>query len=251
MDTPMQELLVDATTGRVEGVRLRGGEVLTADHYVSAMAVDALKLKLPEPWRALPYFRQLAELEGIPVINVHLRFDRKLRPYDGLVFSRSPLLSVYADMSECCREYADPDRTMLELVFAPCDATAGSAIHWIGASDKAIVEATMDELRTLFPDELGAEGGAQLRKYHVVKTPRSVYAATPGRNKFRPEQRTPIPNFTLAGDYTAQKFLGSMEGAVLSGKLAADVVADILAGRAPPRPAKPIHPSVLARESTL
>jgi hypothetical protein len=54
-------------------------------------------------------------LEGIPVINVHLWFDRKLLPYDGLVFSRSPLLSVYADMSECCKEYASADKSMLEV----------------------------------------------------------------------------------------------------------------------------------------
>ena len=73
---------------------------------------------------------------------------------------------------------------------------------------------------------------AKLRKYAVVKTPRSVYAAVPGRNKYRPSQHTPVPNFTLAGDYTSQKFLGSMEGAVLSGKLAAEVVADKAAGRA-------------------
>ena len=81
-------------------------------------------------------------------------------------------------------------------------------------------------------------------KHAVVKTPRSVYAAVPGRNKFRPSQRTPIENFTLAGDFTSQKFLGSMEGAVLSGKLAAEVVADRFAGREP-KPVKKVHESVL------
>lgn len=39
-------------------------------------------------------------------------------------------------------------------------------------------------------------------------------------------QATPIRNFTLAGDWTSQKFLGSMEGAVLAGKLAAQVVSE-------------------------
>jgi hypothetical protein len=67
------------------------------------LPVDALKLMLPNQWRPMPFFSQLEELVGIPVINVHLWFDRKLLPYDGLVFSRSPLLSVYADMSECCK----------------------------------------------------------------------------------------------------------------------------------------------------
>ena len=42
----------------------------------------------------------------------------------------------------------------------------------------------------------------------------------------RPLQRSPIPRFYLAGDYTKQKYLASMEGAVLSGKLAAQAVAE-------------------------
>ena len=106
-------------------------------------------------------------------------------------------------------------------------------------------EATLAELERLFPDEIARDGSkAKVVKHAVVKTPRSVYAAVPGRNKFRPSQRTPIENFTLAGDFTSQKFLGSMEGAVLSGKLAAEVVADRFAGREP-KPVKKVHESVL------
>ena len=239
----LKRILVDETTGDVTGMELIGGEVVTGDHYVSAMPVDALKLLLPDVWKPDPFFKQLEELEGIPVINVHIWFDRKLRPYDGLVFSRSPLLSVYADMSECCKEYASGDASMLELVFAPCSKEAGSDVNWIGKSDEEIVQATLGELERLFPDEIAADGSkAKVVKHAVVKTPRSVYAAVPGRNKFRPSQNTPVKNFTLAGDFTYQKFLGSMEGAVLSGKLAAEVVADKMAGRE----AKPVK-EVVAR----
>ena len=243
-EAPLKKWLVNDATGAVEGVELVSGEVVTGDHYVSAMAVDAFKLTIPNVWisneRTKGFFNQLNELKGIPVINVHIWFDRKLLPYDGLVFSRSKLLSVYADMSECCAEYADKHKSMLELVFAPCDKTAGSDVNWIKASDDAIVAATMEELERLFPNEIAADGSkAKVIKSAVVKTPRSVYAAVPGRNKYRPSQHTPIGNFTLAGDYTSQKFLGSMEGAVLSGKLAAEVVADKAAGRAP-KPVKEV-----------
>merc|ERR1719254_372264 len=116
---------------------------------------------------------------------------------------------------------------MLELVFAPCSPIAGGKINWMGKSDKEIIDATMKELERLFPTEIGPhlpDGGAKLLKYAVVKVPRSVYAAIPGRNKYRPSQTTPVPRFTLAGCYTSQKFLGSMEGATLAGKLAAEVV---------------------------
>ena len=60
--------------------------------------------QIPSRWSTMPFFAQTSELEGIPVINIHLWFDRKLESIDGLCFSRSPLLSVYADMSTCCRE---------------------------------------------------------------------------------------------------------------------------------------------------
>ena len=90
----------------------------------------------------------------------------------------------------------------------------------------------MKELERLFPTEIAADGSkATLRKYAVVKTPRSVYAAIPGRNKYRPSQETPVRNLTLAGDWTSQKFLGSMEGAILAGKLAAEVIVDRTLGR--------------------
>ena len=71
-----------------------------------------------------------------------------------------------------------------------------------------------------------------------------------GRNKFRPSQRSPIPNFTLAGDYTSQKYLGSMEGAVLGGKLAAEVVAERAAGVTYSNCLKDIQASVLEKAST-
>jgi 15-cis-phytoene desaturase len=78
-----------------------------------------------------------------------------------------------------------------------------------------------------------------------------VYAAIPGRNKYRPSQATPISNFTLAGDWTSQKFLGSMEGAVLAGKLAAEVVTDKAVYGASTKGLKKIMPDVIAEAKTL
>jgi zeta-carotene desaturase len=41
---------------------------------------------------------------------------------------------------------------------------------------------------------------------------------------FRPEQRTPVANFFLAGSYTRQDYIDSMEGATMSGRLAAAAI---------------------------
>ncbi len=221
LNAPLKEILLN-DDGTVKGFLIRGlngaeDEVFTADLYTSAMPVDPLKVMLPQPWRQLEYFQKLQGLEGVPVINLHLWFDRKLTDIDHLLFSRSPLLSVYADMSNTCKEYADPDKSMLELVLAP-------AQDWISKSDEEIIAVTMAELEKLFPSHLTGSNPAKLLKSHVVKTPRSVYKAIPGCQACRPDQRTPIKNFYLAGDYTMQQYLGSMEGAVLSGKLTAQKI---------------------------
>ncbi|MBD2666895.1 three-step phytoene desaturase [Richelia sinica FACHB-800] len=225
LNASLKEILLNPD-GTVKGFLLRGAngeadEEITADFYVSAMSVDPLKVMLPEPWKQMEFFQKLEGLEGVPVINLHLWFDRKLTEIDHLLFSRSPLLSVYADMSNTCREYANPDRSMLELVLAP-------AKDWISKSDEEIVGATMAELEKLFPDHFTGDNQAKLLKFQVVKTPRSVYTATPGRQQYRPPQKTPIPNFFLSGSYTMQRYLGSMEGAVLSGKLTAQAISEAL-----------------------
>jgi uncharacterized protein with NAD-binding domain and iron-sulfur cluster len=56
---------------------------------------------------------------------------------------------------------------------------------------------------------------------------RSVYKTIPDCEPCRPLQRSPIEGFYLAGDYTKQKYLASMEGAVLSGKLCAQSIVQV------------------------
>ncbi len=114
--------------GSVKHLALTNGQVVEGDLYISAMPVDIVKLLLPAPWQQMPFFKKLDGLEGVPVINIHIWFDRKLTTVDHLLFSRSDLLSVYADMSTTCREYYDEKKSMLELVFAP-------AKDWIGRWD--------------------------------------------------------------------------------------------------------------------
>ncbi|MBE9012052.1 15-cis-phytoene desaturase [Pseudanabaenaceae cyanobacterium LEGE 13415] len=218
---PLKQILLN-DDNTVNGFLIRGldgspDEVITADRYVSAMSVDVMKVLMPQPWKEMPFFQKLEGLEGVPVINLHLWFDRKLTDIDQLLFSRSDLLSVYADMSVTCKAYEDPNQSMLELVLAP-------AKDWIDKSDEEIIAATMKDLERLFPHHLTGENPAKLRKYKVVKTPRSVYTSSPGRQAYRPDQVTPIDNFYLSGSYTMQQYLGSMEGAVLSGKLTAQAI---------------------------
>lgn len=242
--SPVTKILLNQDIS-VAGLLLRGEEVISADAYVNAMPVDAFKKLAPSAWFEYDYFSKLKNLRGVPVMNLHLWFDRKLSTVDNLLFSRSPLLSVYADMSETCAEYASNDRSMLELVFAP-------AAEYIKKTDEDVLQATLIELERLFPEEIRSDGSlAKVVKFTCVRTPTSVYETLPGCEEARPTQASPIPNFFVAGDFSKQKYLASMEGAILSGLLAAEAVADSFArqeveslGLKPrkltPRPANPL-----------
>merc|ERR1712118_632704 len=196
LNSRLQEIELDAD-GNVSGYILSGGERVEADLYVSAMSVDVLKNLLPQPWKQMQFFSKMDALKGVPVMN-------------HLLFSRSPTLSVYADMSTTCAEYYNEDKSMLELVFAPAE-------KWLKNSDEEIIAETMKELERLFPAEIKADGSlAKLEKFKIVRTPQSVYKTLPNLEPCRPTQKTPIKNFFLAGDFTKQRYL-AMEGAVLSG----------------------------------
>ena len=54
-----------------------------------------------------------------------------------------------------------------------------------------------------------------------MKLNKSLYRESPGMDVFRPKQSTSVTNFFLAGSYTRQDYIDSMEGATMSGHLAA------------------------------
>jgi 15-cis-phytoene desaturase len=68
---PVREILT-GEGGRVEGLSTDGGTV-EGDYYVSAMPVDVMKKLLPKAWSGMPFFTQINELEGVPVINIQVR----------------------------------------------------------------------------------------------------------------------------------------------------------------------------------
>jgi zeta-carotene desaturase len=70
------------------------------------------------------------------------------------------------------------------------------------------------QVRQLFP----SARGLNCTWHSIVKISQSLYEEAPGMDPYRPDQATPVPNFFLAGSYTKQDYIDSMEGATLSGE---------------------------------
>ncbi len=194
-------------TNQVNGFVLDDGSTISGDVYISAMPVHSLRKILPDTLRSFDYFDNLKHLKGSPVITLQLFFDRQIAGVDNLLFSAGTHLSVYADMAMVAPEYHNGGKSIMQFVVAPAE-------QLITLSDEDLVAFVMEEFRRLHP----IAGEAKLLKHTIVRIPNSVYQARPGVDKYRPDQATPVSNLFLAGDYTRQHFLASIEGATISGK---------------------------------
>jgi zeta-carotene desaturase len=196
---------------------LRDGHNIEADAYISALPVHSVKKIVPSEWLQHDYFRNLHQFVGSPVANCQLWFDRKITDTNNLMFSQGTTFATFADVSITCPEDFQAGMgsatggSVMSLVLAP-------AHQLMGLPNDVITEMVMKEIHDRFPKSRGA----RLLKSTIVKIPESVYKAVPDVDQYRPDQVSPIRNFFLAGDYTDQHYLASMEGAALSGRQVAE-----------------------------
>ena len=202
-------------------------ETITADAYVCACDVPGIHRIIPTDWRKSTFFENIFKLEAVPVATVQLRFDgwvtemqdsaeRKQLDHaaglNNLLYSADADFSCFADLALTSPAdfYREGEGSLLQVVLTPGE-------RFIPMKNEDIVEHVTKQVHTLFPSarELNVTWSS------VVKLAQSLYREQPGMDPFRPTQATPIDNFFLAGSYTAQDYIDSMEGAVISGKQAA------------------------------
>ncbi|MFE4106944.1 9,9'-di-cis-zeta-carotene desaturase [Almyronema epifaneia] len=205
-------------------------ETITADAYLAACDVPGIQRLLPTAWRSLPEFDNIYQLDAVPVATVQLRFDgwvtelndaearrqlERAAGLDNLLYTPDADFSCFADLALASpKDYYRPgEGSLMQLVLTPGDP-------FIKQSNEAIAQHVLKQVQDLFP----SSRELNMTWYSVVKLAKSLYREAPGMDPYRPAQKTPIANFFLAGSYTQQDYIDSMEGATLSGKQAAAAI---------------------------
>jgi len=196
-----------------------GEEIVTADVYICATDVPGVKRIIPEKWRAWSQFDNIYKLDAVPVITVQLRFDGWVTDIDNLLYAVKVDFSTFADLAITSPTdyYKEGEGSLLQLVITPAD-------DYIKLSNEAIVEKMIAQVRQIFP----SANKLNVTWSSVVKLAQSLYREAPGKDPYRPTQATPVKNFFLAGSYTMQDYIDSMEGATLSGRMCAAAVMKVL-----------------------
>ena len=223
---------------QVDGIVVANGEseeIITADAYVFACDVPGIQKVLPQDWRKWSEFDNIYKLEAVPVATVQLRFNgwvtemndpaqrqqlEKAVGIDNLLYTADADFSCFADLAltSPADYYREGEGSLMQLVLTPGDP-------FIKQSNEAIAQHVLEQVQRLFP----SARDLKMTWFSVVKLAQSLYREAPGMDVFRPAQKTPIDNFFLAGSYTQQDYIDSMEGATLSGNQAAEEVLRYLA----------------------
>ena len=183
-------------------------EAIACDAVVSALPVQHLRTLMGQALLTRAGLANVMRIATVPALSVSIRFDRKIRP-----------LPVGAALVAGC-----PIRDFIEIA-APDEASAflflvSRADEWMKREDGDIVRAVVHGFGEVWPPAAGAKP----LDAAVERIGAAMFAATPGAHELRPPTETRIPNLFLAGDWVRHDLNASMEGAVVSGRMAARAV---------------------------
>lgn len=193
---------------RVAGVVV-AGEVIAARDVVVATSLGAAQDLLGEPFGSHPWFGPMFRLPSMPAATIQFELSAPATPVDRTSFAPQTVLAAFSEQSRTTFRHA-PGR--FSVILTPPES-------FLDQSPEAIREVVCADA-----DRLGIPLADLMTDYRVVHHPRDFHSLEPGYQGLRPAQATPIPGLALAGDYTHQRFLATMEGAVVSGRRAAAAV---------------------------
>ena len=240
LSSPCRDIVhdVDPDSGlptRVRGITVGAREEFREfDVVIAATDVPGIKKLLPESFRKYDFFDKVYNLDTVPIATVQIRFDGWVTELndearmmdisgdqsdgrgggiDNLLYSVDTEFSCFADLAVTSPGdyYKQGEGSLIQAVF---DERA------FGRSNEQLVTDCIKQLHDIFPSSRKLKSTWS----SVVKLGQSLYREKPGQDKFRPKQATPIPNFFMAGSYTYQDYLDSMEGATRSGLMVADEI---------------------------
>ncbi len=200
-----------------------GGQTLQARSLLLALPFEQTARLLgtsPAQTQASQHVQNgLQHFTHAPITTVHLWFDRAITDIDQAALLDTRIQWMF-NKSRIRRAEPDPDRSgaaeggqYLELVIS-------ASFPELHQGREQILASAIEELARFFPDVRAA----RVLRSGVLKEARATFSVVPGLDRFRPAAEAAGDGLYLAGDWTQTGWPSTMEGAVRSGRLAAEAV---------------------------
>jgi zeta-carotene desaturase len=164
---------------------------------------------------------QFEHFRHSPITTLHLWFDREITDLDHAALLDTRIQWVFNKSRIRRDEPGETSRSgqYLELVIS-------ASFQELHQTREEILTSALEELARFFP----RVSEAKILKSGILKEARATFSVTPGLDSYRPLQGAPGDGLFLAGDWTRTDWPSTMEGAVRSGRLAAEAIVTATGG---------------------
>jgi zeta-carotene desaturase len=206
---------------QIRSVRTSEGKELQAKSFISALpwyafeeVLSASQYSANSPENVRSSLLECQQFTSSPIISIQLWLDREITDLDFAalletriqwLFNKTQLMNEKKNAKDVCQ--------VLSLVIS-------GAQKYIDLNKKELVTIALEDLQRVLPQARDAQVIHSL----VIKEKRATFSPSPGLDALRPTARTEFENLFLAGDWTATGYPATIEGAVMSGKTAAELV---------------------------
>jgi len=199
---------------KVIGVRLKDGGEVYADYVVSTIQPNSLKNIIGND-NDFESDIHLPDYDFSTIINIYYWLDKHVNTPDF-----SALIGTKAQWMFNRRNFIQTDLKIVKEFPGLVNVTISGANDIRDISSENLIAECFNELKQAFP----VFKAANILQTKIIRDKRATITISPELEKRRPESETNKSRFLLAGDWTNTGLPATIEGAALSGKLAAERV---------------------------
>ena len=192
-------------------IGLSSGEILRSKSVIACLAPNALRAILPKnDQRSAGTKETLMAIEYSPIVAVHLWYEQPVMTERVIAFIDPGLQWVFNDTA--LRRNSTDGRQHIVVSLSGAD-------EWATMTKSEVLSKIQRLMKFAFPKV----GETRLVKSSIAKTLEATIKVKPESHPQRLDSQTSIPGLYLAGDWTNTGLPATMEGAVQSGNIAAEL----------------------------
>jgi len=213
LQTPVDQL--DVEQDRMAQLQCLGAK-MSFDYFIVALPWQRLHdLINPDTISRIPCLKHLDQFRSSPITAVHLWFDRPIMDVLHAVIVGRLSQWIFSHDSRKKNKKEALSEYYYQVVISASE-------NLTGRGREKIVQQVRADLASIWP----VAGLANLVASRIVTQHDAVFTIPARYESVRPSQQTTISNLALAGDWTQTGWPATMESAVRSGYLAAEVILD-------------------------
>ena len=202
---------IEVIDSKVSGIKLNDGTEMAADYYLSSLPPEALLSVFDESTvNESRYLSKLRRFHFSPIISIYLWFDKPVTDLTYLAVSGRKVQWIFNKTNNNNKSNSDNHLS----------AVISASREFLSLQKADILRIVLKDLNKILP----AIQGSQLLNSIVIKEPFATFSCCVGCDQIRLEQKSPLSNLLIAGDWTNTGWPPTMESAVRSSYCCAELI---------------------------